>query len=325
MDPQSDAYVSIEFFDDGKRVSGTSPTKISSLRPFVTCYRNLGDGHSPTDYHVCRIPKKGPRGGDLCLKGLPEEREGSDLVNAVALIRGGLVIKYETKYAREGAPPAVGVFMTSEENIDAFTYSEPPAHDDWNENNGRLIDSLGDEGAGLIKRTHNVLKTEFRDFQIRLDQQEPEPTVDDIRFLDRILAPIFDKKPRNPTPPDPQVRAVSIHKTVRQEPNGPHTRRIFDVSIGLTESTGVAEADVQVTIELKSLAEADGIARGRIPRIVHTRIPSGRKMIADSKTRSFPLRLDKGTRVELTAEASTHPSWRVRWEVSVSANDEGGS
>lgn len=48
-------------------------------------------------------------------------------------------------------------------------------------------------------------------------------------------------------------------------------------------------------------------------------------MVADSRTRSFPLRLDKGTRVELTAEASTHPSWRVRWEVSVSANDEGGS
>lgn len=325
MDPQSDGYVSIEFFDDGKRVSGISPTQVSPLRPFIACYRNLRDDHSPTGYHVCRIPKKGPRGGNLCLKGLTEEQEGSDFVNTVALIRGGLVIKYETKYAREGAPSVAGVFVTSEENVDAFTYSEPPAHDDWNENNGRLIDSLGDDGAGLIKRTHNVLKTEFRDFQIRLDQQEPEPTVDDIRFLDRILAPIFDKKPRNPTPPDPQARAVSIHKRARQEPSDPHIRRIFDVSIGLTESAGVAEADIQVTIELKSLAEADGIARGRIPRVVHTETPSGRKMIADSETRSFPLRIDKGARVELTAEADTHPSWRVRWEVSVSANDGGGS
>jgi hypothetical protein len=315
IDDRSPDYVSLEFVDQGTTASRIRPATNPRLRPFVNCYRNLRDGHVLPGYETVKLPKRGMTGGNLCLQGQRADAHGErdDLTNVVALVRRGFVVKYERDYAKEGCPDAIGVFHVAEDNERAFTYSEPPAHDEWNPNNDRLLTSMGEEYSKLIRTTLNTMRNAFRDFQTRLEERPQPKPAEDITFLDDILGPMFRRGPRTRTPPLPQTRAITIHKTARSEHHGSLVRQLLDISVGLTDATDVDERKCLVAVDLQPLVDSHGVAKGTIPRIVYR--TSG-EVAADAESPSVRLTLTH-VRTELTAEALVHPSWRVQWVVSV--------
>ena len=321
IDDRSPDYVSLEFVDQGTTASRIRPATNPRLRPFVNCYRNLRDGHEPPGYETVKLPKRGMTGGILCLQGRDTAADGEDddLCNAVAFVRRGLVVTYERDYAKEGCPDATGVFKVTEDNEKAFTYSEPPAHDEWNPNNDRLLTSMGEEYSKLIRTTLNTIKNAFRDFQIRLEERPKPKPAEDISFLDDILGPMFRRGPRIRTPPHPQTRAITIRKMARSERRGSLVRQLLDISVGLAAAAEVDERDCLVAVDLQTLVDSHGVARGTVPRTVYR---ANGEMAADSESPSFRLTLMR-ERTELTAEALVHPSWRVQWVVSVKPADGG--
>ena len=313
IDDHSPDYVSLEFVDRGTSAPRIRPATNPRILPFVSCYRNLRDGHDPPDYETVKLPKRGMTGGTVCLHARDAATgEQDDLTNAVALVRRGLVIKYEGNYAKEGCPEAIGVFDVATDNAKAFAYSEPPAHDEWNPNNDRLLTSMGEKYSTLIKTTLNTIRHTFRDFQIRLEERPRPKIAEDISFLDEILGPIFRRRPRKRIPPAPQTRAISIRKTSRSERRGSLVRQLLDISVGLAAAAPVDQRECQVAVDLQPLVDSHGVARGTVPRIVYR---ANGDVVADAKSRSFRLTLTQ-SRVELTAEALVHPSWRVQWVVS---------
>lgn len=322
IDDRSPDYVALEFVDQGAPASRIRPAMNPRLRQFVNCYRNLRDGHVPPGYKTVRLPKRGMTGGILCLQGQDPGAagKGDDLTNVVAFVRRGLVVRYESNYAKEGCPDAIGVFDVAEENERAFTYSEPPAHDEWNPNNDRLLTSMGEEYSKLVRTTLNTIKSTFRDFQIQLEERPQAKPAEDIRFLDDILGPMFRRAPRTRTPPPPSTRAITIHKAARSERRGSHVRQLLDISVGLAQAAEVDERDCLVAVHLQPLVDSHGVARGTVPCIVYR---ADGEVAADSESPSFQLTLTHAP-VELTAEALVHPSWRVQWVVSV-RSAEGGT
>ncbi|MCY4373710.1 MAG: hypothetical protein OXC31_08005 [Spirochaetaceae bacterium] len=320
IDDHSPDYVSLEFVDRGTEAPAPRPATNPRILPFVSCYRNLRDGHAPPGYETVKLPKRGMTGGKLCLRAADGATGGQDeLTNAVALVRRGLVIKYEREYAKEGCPEAIGVFDVATDNESAFTYSEPPAHDEWNPNDDRLLTSMGAEYSRLIKTTLNTIRNSFRDYQIRLEERPKPKIAEDISFLDEILGPMFRRRPRRRNPPIPQARAITIHKTSRSEPRGSVVRQLLDISIGLAPAAAVDERECQVAVELQPLVDSHGVARGTVPRTVYG---ENGDVVADAKSRSFRLTLTQ-SRLKLTAEALVHPSWRVQWVVSARPLDVG--
>ena len=321
IDDRSPDYVALEFVDQGTSLSRIRPATNPRLRPFVNCYRNLREGHKPPGYETVKLPKRGMTGGILCLQGQDTGANGEDddLSNAVAFVRRGLVVKYEHDYAKEGCPGASGVFDVAEDNEKAFTYSEPPAHDDWNPNNDRLLTSMGEEYSKLIRTTLNTIKNTFRDFQIRLEERPKPKLAEDISFLDDILGPMFRRGPRTRTPPVPRTRAIMIRKMARSERRGSLVRQVLDISVGLAAAAEVERRDCLVAVDLQPLVDSHGVARGTLPRTVYR---ANGEVAASSDSSSFRLTLTRG-RTELTAEALVHPSWRVQWVVSVRPADGG--
>lgn len=317
LDADAPDFVELEFFDNDKGLSRLRPARNPDLRPFIDCYRNLQDKHCPPGYETLnKVPKSGAKGGGLCLKTASGESMSDDLVNKVALVRRGLVIRYEGKYAREGAADAIGIFDTSEENMRAFTLSEPEAHDDWNANNDRLRLGLGDEAVRLINRTHETIKNAFRDFQIRLEDRKEAKITDDVSFLDEILGPIFDRKRKRPPPPPHLTRAISIHKTARHEERNGQLVQIIEVSLGLSESADLESTPCTVAIDIKPLTDANGVPKGNLPRVIYS---SNGSLLADHGQRTVTVDIGKDYRVDLRAEAIAHPSWRARWVVVANA------
>ena len=95
--------------------------------------------------------------GRLILKSLDLEPHEDSLVNSIALIRNGLVIKYEKNFAHEDKSPIAGVFVPEPNQIKAFVFSEPAAHDDWKPNNDRL-ESNCEWGKDFLRLVLNRLK-----------------------------------------------------------------------------------------------------------------------------------------------------------------------
>ena len=320
IDDHAPDYVSLEFVDRGTAAPSLRPATDPRLLPFVSCYRNLRDGHDPPGYETVKLPKRGMVGGKLCLRPADGANgEQDELTNAVALVRRGLVIKYEREYAKEGCPEAIGVFDVATDNEKAFTYSEPPAHDEWNPNDDRLLTGMGEDYSRLIKTTLNTIRNSFRDFQIRLEERPKPKIAEDISFLDELLGPMFRRRPRRRNPPVPQTRAITIHKTSRSERRGSVVRQLLDISIGLSSVAAVDERECQVAVDLQPLVDSHGVARGTVPRTVYG---ENGEVVADAKSRSFRLTLTQA-RLKLTAEALVHPSWRAQWVVSARPVDVG--
>ena len=322
LDPKSQDYIDLEFKDQDRKVSGVQPNGNQSIQPFIQCYRVLQENQTGLPGYEIekRIPKTGDVGGKLSLKAVNAKATDTNLVNSVALIRGGLVIRYEKKYAREGSPEMAGVFSVAESNLKAFTLSEPEAHDNWLETQDRLKQVMSDKGQGLIKRTHKAIENCVRDFQIRLEDRKKEKLADDADFLDRILGPIFDKKrkPRTPPdPPDPSERAISIHKSSRSEERNGQLFQILDVSVALSDVANVDITPATIAIDFKPLISADGSKGPSVPRRIYS---SNGDLVANQDQKKIEISIEKKHRTDFRAEAIAHPSWRANWIVTVTGN-----
>jgi hypothetical protein len=308
----------LAFFDNDRRVPSPQPTHNPALQPFIECYRSAVDLHPVPDGELFkRLPKQGLLGGTLALKAANASTQRAELDNSVALVRRGLVVRYETTYAREGSPEAVGVFNAHQENGRAFTLSEPEAHDHWNANNDRLRLSLGAEYQRLISQTHSSIKNAFRDFQIRLEGRPKRTLTDDIEFLDGLLGPIFEKrKSKRPKPPAAR-RAVSIQKRASRREAGASTVETLEVWVTLTDVAPIGAALCTVNITLKPLTNADGVAKGEVPRIIYS---NNGDVLADASAKDVHFQIEKSSRVRVFAEAKMHSSWKARWVVTAHAH-----
>lgn len=215
FDEHSEAYVDLEFFDGNTKLPSPNPTCRPELKPFIDCFSNIRQSVNPEGYESKKVRLQAHGDvGHLCLKALSRsEAEQNELANTVALIRGGLVIQYNPKYAREDDPYAVGVFeATGKHPEKCFTLSEPEAHDEWNFNNSRLQRSLGDEAVHLVRLTHDRIRNNFRDFQTRQKEVGRKPTSEGLEFLDDILGPIIFRKRKKGAPPPPRSRSTSVYR-----------------------------------------------------------------------------------------------------------------
>ena len=319
LDPKDQKYIDLEFEDQGRPISGVKIGRNPIIRPFVECYRvQQATSKVLPGYELhSRVPKNGNKGGVLCLKQVDGKAAEGNLLNSVALVRGGLVIRYERDYAKEGSPEVVGVFTASSDNLRAFTYSEPEAHDNWIETQDRLLQAMGEAGQTLIKRTHRSIKGLVRDFQTRLEDRKETKLADDADFLDQILGPIFDKKPKRPEPPEPSERAISIHKSGRHENRKGQLIQILDVAVAIADVVDVELATAMIGIDFKPLISANEAKGPSVPRKIYS--PDG-KILADEAQGKVEVTIEKGHRTEMTAEAVCHPAWKANWVVTVTAN-----
>lgn len=319
MIDESSSAVKLEFFENGNRIEPPRPTRNPALQPFIECYRLLNEGQALPGYELLRrAPKTGLIGGSLCLRSSDAAIKKAGLHNSVALIRRGLVVRYQSDYAREGAPEAIGVFCAAKENLKAFTLSEPEAHDRWNPNNDRLRLGLGPQFGKLIQATHAAIKNTFRDFQIRLEERKEKALTDDVEFLDQILGPIFDKKSGKQPPPPAMERAISIHKQRSREREGEHFVETLSITISLTDKAPSDVASCKLSVSLKPLTNADGIATGELPRLIYSETDD---LLADASVKEVDITLEKGSKTRISAVAQVHPSWKARWVVTAYADN----
>ncbi len=321
LDPKDRDYIDLEFEDEGRRASSVQIGRNGIIRPFVECYRVQQSAVNDLPGYEMhpRVPKTGDKGGVLCLKQAEGKVTEDNLLNSVALIRRGLVIRYERDYAKEDSPEMVGVFSTSSEKDIAtvFAYSEPEAHDNWIETQDRLLQAKGEAGQTLIRRTHRSIKGFVRDFQTRLEDRKETKLADDADFLDQILGPIFDKKPKGPEPPKPAERAISIHKWRRCEHRKGQLIQILDVAVAIADVAEVELATAKIGIDFKPLISANEAKGPSVPRKIYS--PDG-NILADETQGKVEVTIERGHRTEMTAEAVCHPSWKANWVVTVTAN-----
>ena len=318
LDPKDPDYIDLEFEDQGRPISSAKIGRNPIIRPFVECYRvQQATSKVLPGYELhSRVPKNGDKGGVLCLHQADGKATEGNLLNSIALIRRGLVIRYERDYAKEGSPEVVGVF-TASNDTKAFTYSEPEAHDRWIETQDRLRLALGDSGPALIKRTLSSIKRFVRDFQTRLEDRKETKLADDADFLDQILGPIFDKKPKGPEGPKTTERAISIHKSTRHEHRKGQLIQFLDVAVAIKDLVEVEMALANIDIQFKPLISADEAKGPSVPRKIYS---SDGTILADEGQGKVEVTIERGHRTKLTAEAVCHPAWKANWVVTVTAN-----
>ena len=332
--------VEFEFVDEGVSVSGCNPRSRAELSPFIDCYklvssRAAGDGYEIRDVEV-RPGGASRTAGRLVLKAI-RPRKASDkgnghedtLRNCVALIRDGLVIKYENRFAHEDKADVVGVFApdAAPETLQAFVFSEPPSHDEWEENAGRLQGRYA-WGRDFLRLTKNRLRNLTRDFQGR---QGPPPEAERTNvdgFLRRALGdlfrppPVASRKGGEVKPPTPRPRAFTISTRESGRRLRGDTARIYEdfatFRIGLSEHAPVETATVDVAISLKALADVDGKAADSIRCEVTG--PEGVQEGADRVT--FRTELRRNEEIDVQACGRVHPRWKTQWEIAIDKGEE---
>lgn len=335
-DPNHLQCVQFEFFDAGSRIAGCNPRSRPQLSPFMDCYKlnkaeRPGNGYEIHDVKV-RPEGKHRTAGRLILKAsnkLPNDIDdddnvgGQSLVNHVAFVREGLVVKYESGFAHEDKPPVVGVFMpdVETETLQAFVFSEPPTHDDWIENSDRLRDKYP-WGGEFLRLTKNRLHGLTRDFQTRQTPLPPDGLTNAAAFLRKTLGDLFRTSTRRtplPTPAPVQRRrafTISTRESGRRViETRPEDFAIF--RIGLSEHAPVESALATVTVSLRALADADATPADHIPCEVTG--PDGPHRGQERAT--FTVKLHRDREIEIKASALVHECWKTQWEISVDKND----
>lgn len=316
-DSHSETYVDLEFYDGNTKLSTPNPSRRPEIRPFIDCFSNIQMGVNPEGYEnkKVRLQAQGEV-GQLCLKALGGfEAQHNELANTVALIRSGLVIQYNSSYAREDDSDAVGVFEAVGEHPErCFTLSEPEAHDEWNSSNSRLRRSLGSEAADLVRLTHSRIKENFRDFQTRQKCVPRKPTSDGLDFLDDILGPIFRKRKKGPPPrPDAARRAFTVHKKGWREFEGEPIFDHLDFTIALAEGVTLEPVICKVRVVLRVLEDVE--AKLGTPISCTVLDHEGKLMF--NGLDAFEVQLTPDVAMKYHASAQVHPTWRTRWAVTV--------
>ena len=338
--------VQFEFIDDGKTLTSCNPRSRAELSPFIDCYKllpslNAGDGY---ELHSVEVRPQGtPRSaGRLVLKaltatGTSKETQSDDddvsFRNSVALVRDGLVIKYDSLLAHEDKTPVVGVFVpdTDAQTLQAFVFSEPPSHDEWHENSDRLREKYA-WGRDFLRLTKKRLRSLTRDFQARQAPPADTEKANVDGFLRRALGELFrprlvENEPKTGKPSNPRPRAFTIatrESGRRQLRDSPESHEDFATfRIGLSEHAAVESATVDVTVSLKALADVDARATDSI--LCEVNGPAENRLALPKKrdgTGGIALKLNRGENVDVTARGRVHPQWKTQWEISIDKHEE---
>ena len=345
-DPDPLRRVQFQFVDEGTVLTCCNPRSRAELSPFIDCYRLLPSRTAGDGYEVRPVEVR-PEGvsrsaGRLVLKAVhaagasnqenePDEEDGQ-FRNSIALVRDGLVIKYESLFAHEDKTPVVGVFVpdADAQTLQAFVFSEPPSHDDWQENSDRLRGKYT-WGRDFLRLTKKRLRNLTRDFQAR---QAPPPHTERTNvdgFLRRALGDLFRppnrlKKANGVKPPTPRPRAFTITtresgRRAREDSAGSH-EDYATFRIGLSEHAPVESATVDVTVSLRALADADAKASDSIRCEVTGPLgTAGNPRRAGDGVR-LTLELRHDANVDVMARGRVHPRWKTQWEISVDKCEE---
>ena len=317
FDEHAEEYIDLEFFDGDTRLASPMPRDRTELKPFIDCFSNIKQGVNPDGYESKKIKlAAGGQVGHLCMKALRgTEAEHNDLANTVALIRSGLVIEYNSSYAREDDPDAVGVFEAIGERPNrCFTLSEPEAHDQWNHSNSRLLRSLGESAVTLVRLTHDRIKTSFRDFQTREKNVPRKSTSEGLDFLDDILGPIFRRRKKGPPPPpEPARRAFTVHKKGWRDLESEPIIDYLDFTIALAEGVSLEPVNCKVKAVLRVLEDAEARPGASVSCTVFD--DEGESTSNGSGT--FEVELTPDVPLTFHASARVQPTWRTRWTVTV--------
>ncbi len=315
-----------EFIDNGAQIDTFRPRSRPTLHPFIDCFKLLDATSAGPGFEIKQVLAGRQRRqsvGRLILRALPEDGVDDDASSAaVALIRDGLVIRYEDTFLHEDKVPVVGIFVPHSDLMDLFILSEPPAHDEWRETNHRLL-AVGDDSADLIRLTKNRIKILTRDFQARQMSLPSSDHTDAARFLQKTLGSLFrgpgGPRPKSRSKPKRPVAFVirdheqSRHATV----NGMVDRATFAVS--LSENVSDAEVSVRITMNLSVLVDADGGRKEQIPFEI---VKHGESSASDTEKREVIATLAHGEAYLVTAQAAVHPEWRTLWAVTVQKDEE---
>jgi len=319
------AHVELEFFDGDKLLPPPRPDAQKELKPFIDCYSNIQQGIKSEGFESKSI-NLSPGGvvGELCMTAIGDKAaKANDKANSVALIRSGLVIQYNHEYAREGDPTAIGVFEArGEKSKKIFTFSEPEAHDQWNQHNSRLSRALGAEAVSIVRRTHDRISESFRDFQTRLKVVVDKPSSEGLDFLNELLGPLFKKRKKGPpTPPISKRRAFSVQKRGWRDVDNDPTVDNLEFTISLMNDLGMKLVSCNVRPILKVLENADGIPGETIDCEV---FDDDGGLVLNGKG-SFSVELAEEVPLKFHASAPVHPSWRTKWTISVTRDDKSDS
>lgn len=340
-EPEPVRRVRFEFIDEGVKMNGCNLRSRPDLSPFIDCYklvtaRAAGDGYEFRDVEV--RPGGFPRGaGRLVLKAsrLPSPRNAENghdrFHNCVALVRDGLVIKYENQFAHEDKVPVAGVFVPDEdpETLQAFVFSEPPSHDEWEENAGRLQGKYA-WGREFLRLTKNRLRNLTRDFQTRQAPLPDSERSDVDGFLRRALGDLFrppisktpNSEPRKPPSPRSRAFTIATRESGRRrqvDESGVHHEDFATFRIGLAQHAQVETADVDVMIDLKALVDVDGKAADPIQCEV-----TGPGELHEEETDRTRLRttLRCNEEVDVSARGRVHPRWKTEWQITIRKTEE---
>lgn len=303
------------------------PGRRVDLRPFVHCWNNkqlgINDERHSTQEFTINHEKASKKPGLLTMANLPEKHQPSELDNHVAFVRGGLVIQYNSTSFREEGARAVGVFKSSDKYKDYFVYSEPEAHDRWNEHSDRLRTFLGESGCKFIEQTKNQIKNKCRDFQLAQEKIQKPVLKDTLSFLDEILGKLI--KPRKegpPIPPEPSRRLPYIRKQVKRNVTGASALETIKFSIGLNNEEGVTEINYNLALSVQPLEDSRGTPG---PRIFFDLSLDGGQEIKSNKDTPIKVTLKAGEELSGTASAVVHPSWTTKWTIALDPQRGGES
>ena len=329
--------IEFEFVDEGMKVNGCNPRSRPELSPFIDCYKLVTSrvAGSSFEIHDVRVRPEGVSrsAGRLVLKAFrPTSRSNAEsghddrFHNCVALVRDGLVIKYENHFAHEDKASVAGVFVPSEtqETLQAFVFSEPPSHDEWEENAGRLKGKYA-WGREFLRLTKNRVRNLTRDFQVRQAPLPDSERADVDGFLRRALGDLFrpprsiKEKPNDHKPSLSRPRAFTIAtresgRRRQVDGSGTHHEDFATFQIGLAEHVQVEDTDVDVTISLKALADVDGKAADPIRCEVEG---PGESLGEENGRSTLRTRLRHNEEVDVSARGRVHPGWKTQWEITL--------
>ena len=209
----------VDLWKDEDPLQPPIPLKRPQLRPYIRCYRLVEDTELPIEEkeHRHRLnARQGVQRGILALKGVAPDDDRSQgdpdedtrLENTVALIRSGprMVVQYLDTGGRQRSG-FVGAFVSHPDAERALHLSEPPSHDAWNINTGRLSNA-DTTSKDLVKSVLNNIKQRARKFQADLTPNAPPEQFTGTRKLEQLLASVMSSRglgsrPEPPANPDP--------------------------------------------------------------------------------------------------------------------------
>jgi hypothetical protein len=185
-----DGRLDVKFFDGEEELLPPRPQLRNDLMPYIGAYQRVLEqmrGRNPqateSTWHG-EIARSGQGLGVLALARMDPELTAGDsngdddedsdrLQDTIALIRTPrMVVCYHPPYQRAVDQHFAGVFVARDTVNAVLAKSEPPAHNQWDEN----ADEMSTEGSQTVQAVLYGIKKRVREFLSRQRAREIEPT-----------------------------------------------------------------------------------------------------------------------------------------------------